>query len=109
MTWKVFSVYDSKVEAYLQPFFQRSRGEALRNFIAAVNDPQTMFNKHPEDYTLFEIGEFSEEKGEIRSNEVKTSLGVAIEFVKNSGGGLRPIGGEGKGEGDGKTHELRPQ
>lgn len=82
MTLKIFAVYDSKVEAYLQPFFMRSRGEALRAFGEACNDPQTGFYKHPADYTLFELGSFDEEKGQITTLTVKMALGTALEYKK---------------------------
>jgi hypothetical protein len=79
MKLKIFSVYDCKVEAYLQPFFMRSKGEALRAFMSAVDDKQTQFNKNPEDFTLFELGEFDDEKGKVNSIN-PTSLGTALEF-----------------------------
>lgn len=60
MKLKVFSVYDSKAEAYLQPFFMPSRGSAIRAFTDSVNDPQTGFHKHAADYTLFELGEYED-------------------------------------------------
>lgn len=59
----VFTVYDSAVGAHLQPFFSRSMGEAIRSFQDAVNDPQTNFNKHSMDYTLFLLGSFDDAGG----------------------------------------------
>lgn len=82
MLLKMFCVFDSKIGAYMQPFFLRSKGEALRSFTEAVNDPKTSFFKHPGDYTLFEIGEYSEETGKCVSYAVLQSLGTAIEFLK---------------------------
>lgn len=82
MTQKVFTVYDSKVGAYMQPFFMRSKGEALRAFESAVNDPQTMFCKHPQDYVLFEIGEYDELHGLLIPHSAPQSVVVAIELKK---------------------------
>ena len=84
MMLKIYSVYDSKAEAYLQPFFMQSRGAAIRAFGDAVNDVNHVFAKHSGDYTLFEIGEFSDESASILSYATPVSLGVAIEFVKSS-------------------------
>ena len=81
-SFKVFAVYDSKVEAYLSPFIMQTRGQALRAFTDTVNDPNTNFFKHPEDYTLFEIGDWDEQSGSYVMHPAKTSLGVAIEFKK---------------------------
>lgn len=82
MVLKVLAVYDSKVEAYLSPFFMRSRGEALRGFESAVNDPQTSFCRYPADYTLFEIGEFDESTGRIAPHQAYVDLGNAVQFKR---------------------------
>lgn len=79
---KMFSVYDSKVGAYLQPFFMRSKGEALRGFQELANDPNTQFAKYPSDFTLFEIADFEERTGKITPHKAKISLGLALNFVK---------------------------
>ena len=84
MIQKVFAVHDIKAEAFLKPFFTNTVGEALRGFIDACNDPQVQFNKHPEDYTLFELGEFDDGKGLITALPTPRPLGKAIEFVKST-------------------------
>lgn len=83
MTQKYYTVYDSKAEAYLPPFLAPNTGVATRMFTDVCNDPKHEFNKHAEDYTLFEIGEFDSLSGCLVSYEAKKSLGLAKEFVKN--------------------------
>ena len=78
---KAFAVYDQKAEAYLRPFFTKTRGQAIRGFVDAVNDPNHEFNKHPDDYTLFYLGEFDETKGEL-SPATAESLGNALIFLE---------------------------
>lgn len=80
MQLKMYSVYDCKAEAYHQPFYMRSKGEALRSWQQAVNDENTTFCKFPGDFTLFEIGEFDECTCKISMYEAKISLGTALEF-----------------------------
>jgi len=80
---KILSVFDSKVQAYSTPFFMRTRAEALRGWQEVVNDPSTAFNKHPEDYTLFELGEFNEDTGAIKPLETPNPIGKAIEYKIN--------------------------
>ncbi|UOF80675.1 DNA binding protein vP5 [Microviridae sp.] len=80
MKLKVFSVYDSKAEAYLQPFFSTTLGMATRMFGDAVKDQQHNFNKHAADFTLFQIGEFDDENGLLVSVN-KINLGCAIEYL----------------------------
>lgn len=81
---KVFSVYDSKVGAYMNPIFLRSKGEALRAFETSINSSDHIFCKNPEDYTLFELGSWDEEKAKFVLHSTPIALGVAIEFVKTS-------------------------
>lgn len=81
---KIFCVFDSVAGAYLQPFFMQSKGEALRGWIDVVNDPKTSFNKHPADYTLFELGEYDSLTGSIVTHEVKISLGTALEHQRKN-------------------------
>jgi len=63
----IFAVFDKKAVSYLQPFYFTQKGQAIRSFEDAVNDPQTSFNKHPEDYSLFKLGEFDDQSGIIKS------------------------------------------
>ena len=62
---KIFSVYDARANYYLQPFFSRTAQTAAREFGIAVRDEGTMFNRHPADFTLVEIGDFDEEIGRV--------------------------------------------
>lgn len=64
---KVFSVYDSKAEAHLNPFPMKTTGEALRAFESACKNPDSQFNKFPSDYTLKEIAVWDEITGSISS------------------------------------------
>lgn len=80
MKLKVFTVYDSKVGAHLQPFYARSTGEAIRSFSQAVMDTNTQFNKYPADFTLFEVGSWDDQSCVFDLNQTPVSLGLAIEF-----------------------------
>ncbi len=78
---EIFAIYDSKAQAYLQPFFSTNKAVALRSFTEAVNDEKSNFHRHAEDYTLFHLGRWEEAEGEIQIAEIKTSLGLASEFI----------------------------
>lgn len=79
---KVFSVFDVKAEAYLRPFFVKTRGQAIRGFSDAVNDPQHEFHAHPDDYTLFQIGEFDEDEGKLIP-AVPETCGNALQYLES--------------------------
>jgi len=78
MKLQIYSVYDSKAEAYMNPFFLQNDAMAVRGFNDAANG-ESPIAKHPGDYTLFHIGEYSETKGELIPMTPR-SLGNALEF-----------------------------
>ncbi|QCQ84947.1 nonstructural protein [Blackfly microvirus SF02] len=63
MRLHMYAVFDKAVGAYMQPFFLRSRGEALRSFQDACSDGKSNFCTHPEDYVLFFVGEYDDKDG----------------------------------------------
>lgn len=65
MILKVYSIYDSVVGAYLQPFFCRSEAEAVRMVKQAVNDPSTNFHKHNADFCLAFHGDYDDATGDF--------------------------------------------
>lgn len=84
MVLKVFTVYDSKAEAYLQPFCAQTKNTAIRAITDSVNNPKSEFHRWPADYTLFEIGVYDDQAGAYTMHEVKTNLGCLVEFVRES-------------------------
>lgn len=74
MKIRLFSILDSKAKAYLPPQHQPSTEMMERLFIDACNDPKHPFSKHPEDYTLFELGEFDDDLCVIELHEAKIPL-----------------------------------
>ncbi|QXP08368.1 MAG: nonstructural protein [Arizlama microvirus] len=82
MITKLFCVYDSAVEAYFKPEHFLTKGEALRVFIDVVNDGKSNLFKHPEYYTLFEVGEFDDSTGKLLSYDAFISHGNAVEYSK---------------------------
>lgn len=62
---QIFSVYDKKAVAYGNPFYYHQKGQAIRGFEDAVNEPTSPFGKHPEDFALFHIGEWDDTTGVI--------------------------------------------
>lgn len=63
MQLKMFAIRDSKAEFYNQPFFQKTHGEAERNFRALTKDDKSMIAKYPEDYDLYYLGEYDDQTG----------------------------------------------
>lgn len=62
---KIFTILDSKAKAYMTPFFQKNEDVAVRVLEQACNEQGHIFNTNPEDFSLFQIGIFNEDTGEI--------------------------------------------
>lgn len=78
----MYAIFDSKIKAFNNPIYMRNAGEATRAFEQVANDDTSLICKHPEDYTLFEIGEFDDETGSINCYEARIPLGQALQFKK---------------------------
>lgn len=83
MILKIFSVYDSKTLAYMTPFFSTTPGSAIRSFSDAAASEGSIVAQHPEDFSLFMIGEFDDKTGAITSHEPH-ALGNAIEYLSQT-------------------------
>lgn len=77
MRLKAFSVRDIKAATYTAPYFAPSVGEASRQFIRLAKDPQSMVGQFPEDFELFEIGEYDSDSGALFSHEVPKAVMMA--------------------------------
>lgn len=77
-----FSIYDSKAEAFMRPYFAETKGLAVRSFRDAVNESGHGMNKYPEDYTLFHIGAFDPMTGSLEPIGTPVSMGLAITFLE---------------------------
>lgn len=77
----IFSVFDSKAEAFLPPFFSPNRAVAIRSFTRAVQQEGSDFNLYAGDYTLFCIGSWDPVKGKLVPAVKADNLGVAVQFL----------------------------
>lgn len=75
MKLNVYSIFDSKVQAFLPPFYMRTDGEARRATVSASMDPSQNFHVHAADYTLFCLGEFDDESGQITMLTAMRNIG----------------------------------
>lgn len=81
MIVQIFAVRDSKAEIFGRPYFSVAVGAGVRAFADAVNDKTSEYSRHPDDYTLFLIGEFNDHSGELMPKKVQVNLGLASTFV----------------------------
>ncbi len=60
MKLNIYSILDSKSGVYSQPFFKLNTSMAVRAFGDLANDELSSVAAHPEDYTLYHIGEYDD-------------------------------------------------
>ena len=83
MKLKIFTIYDTKAEAYLQPFFMGTKGQAIRAFQTSIEDPKTNFAKYPADFYLYLVGEYEDTTGDFENFKINENLGSALELNPN--------------------------
>lgn len=83
MLLQIFAVYDVKAECYNTPFFMSSNGQAIRAFSDMLSDDRTMISKHPDDFSLYHLGEYDDNNGFIQCYQEPRFLHKAIEFISS--------------------------
>lgn len=78
---KMYAVRDKAVEAFMQPFFVRANGEAIRSFADAVNDSNSPFYKHPGDFELYALGDFDPSSGRCDVAQGPIRVIAALDLV----------------------------
>ena len=66
MKLKIFAVKDVRTEAFMRPFFVQNHAVLQRAILDAKNDEHNTISFHPEDYQVFELGEYDDGDGAIR-------------------------------------------
>lgn len=80
MLSNMFTIHDNKAQVYMRPFFFSSDAEAVRSFGDLCNDAQSLCGKHPADFTLFAIGQFDDQSGNLETAAMHRNLGNGIDF-----------------------------
>ena len=78
MEFKIFSIYDCKTEAYVLPLFFVTKGAAIRSFTDAVSGSDPVLTAHAEDYTLFELGHWSDANAKFVLHDAPIAIGSGI-------------------------------
>lgn len=64
MKYPMFAIRDVKT-GYMQPTVDQNDSAAIRNFEHACMQASSLMNSHAEHYSLYRIGEFETETGEV--------------------------------------------
>lgn len=80
MKHEMFAIFDSKADAFLNPFFMLNAQMAIRTFSGCANDTTHMFNKHPSDFRLYKIAYFDDASALIEPIQL-LDLGLAAIYI----------------------------
>lgn len=61
------AVYDIKAESYGRPICVTAKGLAIRAFLDELKNPESSLSRYPDDFRLFELGEYDESTGSFDS------------------------------------------
>lgn len=81
MIFKVFSVFDTKANAFMLPFYALNVSVAKRNLSRAMQDETTDFYHFPADYSLFEVGEWDGDTGKLSASVAPFDHGLLSLFA----------------------------
>lgn len=79
---KAYSIRDQKGEIFNLPFFKITHGQAERDFESLVNDGKSSVNAYPEDYDLYHVGEYDDQKGIFVPLETPIHMIKAVQLYK---------------------------
>lgn len=65
MLLNMYSLFDNKALTYSPPFFVATDGAAIRMVTDICNDLDTQIGRHPSDFSLFQVGTFSDGNGSV--------------------------------------------
>lgn len=82
MILQVMVAFDKKARAYLTPFYTSHPEVALRSFRQAANTPGHQICEHPEDFSLFHLGTFSDDNAAFVLNQNPVHVAEAINLKK---------------------------
>jgi len=82
----IVAVRDRKADCFSRPFFAQTTAAAIRSFADEVNRSaeDNQYYKHPEDYALYELGQYDDSEGSINTHPLPKLLIQADQTVQDS-------------------------
>jgi hypothetical protein len=80
MKHNMYVIYDKAAQFYNKPFYMINNGLAMRAFKDLLDDPSTEIAKHPEDFVLFQVGEYEDTSATITTFEPAVTIARAHEL-----------------------------
>lgn len=87
-----FSVFDTKAAVFGTPFFMPREAMAIRSFEDLTNDGKSLVFNHPEDFSLYHVGDFDDDSGEMVPVKPRNLVTAASLLKPSVGSGIKLIG-----------------
>jgi len=81
---KLFSIYDIKSQTYSDLKQAPSTANAIRQFTSLCNNKDSEESQYPNDFKLFELGEFDKQIGQFTIYPEPQDLGPAANFKNDT-------------------------
>lgn len=78
----IVAVRDRQLDAFMRPFTAATIGQAVRAFSDEVNRQGSELNQHPEDYELYQLGEFDDDTGALLQPLPVKSIAIASNVIE---------------------------
>ena len=79
----IYAIRDKKAEAFHTPFFSPNHATAIRSFETIAQEQGHHINMHPEDYSLWYVGEWDADHGLVEGLPESQPIAQAIDFKPN--------------------------
>lgn len=84
MTYGVYAIYDFAAHVFTAPTIDISEASAVRSFQQAIANPGSVMNFKPADFSLYQVGTFNVETGELEplTPPVRLTVGADGDYRK---------------------------
>jgi hypothetical protein len=94
MIKNMYAILDIKAETYTDPMPDHTDGLAIRKFKDEAKRADSMLNKHPEDYKLYNIGYYDTANGKLHTNDFPVLISELSTRDTQNGESTNEIGNE---------------
>jgi len=81
MRFNVYAVYDEAAKIFKYDFKRLQHAEAIRYFGDGVRAEKTELNQHPQDFSLFFLGEYDDETGKHTDLVIPERISRGTDFL----------------------------
>lgn len=82
MKINMYAIKDRQLDAFMLPFPAQTNGAAIRSFGNHTKEEGHPVAQHPDDYSLYHLGDYDDQVGKMTSLETPVKIAEASDFTK---------------------------